>query len=90
MHFLTREDYYDTLVPRTTPLVFNLRSDPFESYDNKDSFGHLAQRDSWVFQPIVEGLKAHLMTLAKYPPVQGGSSFDMSNAVEDFLRMSKQ
>ena len=33
-HFTTRENYYDNLQPRAMPLVFNLRSDPPESYDN--------------------------------------------------------
>jgi arylsulfatase A-like enzyme len=32
-HFSTKEDYYADLVPRTAPLVFNLRMDPFESFD---------------------------------------------------------
>ncbi len=89
MHFTTREDYYGVLVPRGL-LIFNLRSDPFESYDTKDSYGHLAQRVSWLFQPITELIEAHLKTLAEFPPVQGGTSFDMSNIVQDFLRRSKQ
>jgi arylsulfatase A-like enzyme len=89
MHFTTREDYYGVLVPRGL-LIFNVRSDPFESYDTKDSYGHLAQRVSWLFQPITELIEAHLKTLAEYPPVQGGTSFDMSNIVQDFLRRSKQ
>jgi arylsulfatase len=89
-HFSTREHYYDNLAARTAPLVFNLRSDPFESYDSKDSFGHLAQRVSWLFQPMSELMEAHLRTLAEYPPVQGGTSFDLSNVVQEFLRRSKQ
>jgi arylsulfatase len=89
MHFTTREDYYGVLVPRGL-LIFNVRSDPFESYDSKDSYGHLAQRASWLFQPVTELIEAHLKTLAEYPPVQGGTSFDMSNIVQDFLRRSKQ
>jgi len=89
MHFTTREDYYGVLVPRGL-LIFNVRSDPFESYDTKDSYGHLAQRVSWLFQPMTELVEAHLKTLAEYPPVQGGTSFDMSNIVQDFLRRSKQ
>jgi hypothetical protein len=28
----------------------------------------------------------HLKTLAEYPPVQGGASFDMSNIVQEFLK----
>jgi arylsulfatase A-like enzyme len=90
MHFTTREDYYDNLAPRASPLLLNIRSDPFESYDSKDSFGHLAQRVSWLFQPLVEQVEEHLRTLAEYPPVQGGASFDMSNVVQEFLRRSRQ
>jgi arylsulfatase len=89
MHFTTREDYYGVLVPRGL-LIFNLRSDPFESYDTTDSYGHMAQRVSWLFQPMMERIGEHLKTLAEYPPVQGGTSFDMSNIVGDFLRRSKQ
>jgi arylsulfatase A-like enzyme len=89
-HFTTREHYYDNLAARAAPLLFNLRSDPFESYDSKDSFGHLGQRVSWLFQPMSEMMEAHLKTLAEYPPVQGGTSFDLSNVVQEFLRRSKQ
>jgi hypothetical protein len=59
-------------------------------YDSIDSFGHLEQRVSWLFQPMNELVGEHLKTLAQYPPVQGGTSFDMSNVVEEFLRRSKQ
>ena len=90
MHLSTRENYYDTLVPRTSPLLFNIRSDPFESYDNKDLSGHLGQRTSWVFQPIVELIDEHLKTLAEYPPVQGGTSLDLSNLVKEFLQRARQ
>jgi arylsulfatase len=89
-HFTTREHYYDNLSARAAPVVFNLRSDPFESYDSKDSFGHLGQKVSWLFQPMSLLLGAHLKTLSEYPPVQGGTSFDMSNVVEDFLQRARQ
>jgi len=32
----------------------------------------------------------HLETLAKYPPVQGGKSFDMSNVVQEFVNRARQ
>ncbi len=89
-HFSTKEDYYANLVPRTAPLVFNIRMDPFESYDNKDSYGHLLQKISWLVQPMGELMGAHLKTLAEYPPVQGGKSFDMSNVVQEFVNKGKQ
>jgi len=43
-----------------------------ESYDNKDSYGHLMQKVSWLIQPVGELMQTHLQTLAEYPPVQGG------------------
>ncbi|MBY6209104.1 MULTISPECIES: arylsulfatase [Halomonas] len=89
-HFSTKEDYYDNLVPRTVPLVFNLRMDPYESYDSSDSYGHLMQKISWLIQPMSVLMQEHLESLAEYPPVQGGSSFDMSNVVEDFTSKAMQ
>jgi arylsulfatase A-like enzyme len=90
LHLSTREDYYANLIGRTAPLVFNLHSDPFESYDSTDSFGHLGQRVSWLFEPMSMLIEEHLKSFAKYPPVQGGASFDMSNVVADFLQRLRQ
>jgi arylsulfatase len=42
IHFSTKEDHYSQLSPRTISLIFNIRRDPFESYDTKNSYGHLA------------------------------------------------
>ena len=89
-HFSTKEDYYANVIPRTVPLVFNIRMDLFESYDSKDSYGHLMQKVSWLIQPMGELMRQHLETLAKYPPVQGGKSFDMSNVVQEFIEKSRQ
>ena len=89
-HFSTKEDYYANVVPRTVPLVFNIRMDPFESYDNKDSYGHLMQKVSWLIQPMGELMQTHLQTLAEYPPVQGGKTFDMSNVVQEFINKANQ
>ncbi|MBT1065484.1 arylsulfatase [Bowmanella sp. Y26] len=90
LHFSTKEDYYANLVPRTAPLIFNIRMDPFESYDNSDSYGHLMQKVSWLLQPLGELMGQHLQTLAEYPPVQGGKSFDMSNVVKEFIDKPRQ
>jgi arylsulfatase len=35
-------------------------------------------------------MQTHLQTLAKYPPVQGGKTFDMSNVVQEFVNKAKQ
>ncbi|MEW9807852.1 arylsulfatase [Mesorhizobium sp. ZMM04-5] len=89
-HFSTKEDYYDNLVPRTAPLVFNIRMDPFESYSSPDAYGHLMQKVSWLMQPMGVLMQQHLQTLAEYPPVQGGASFDMSNVVQEFMDKAQQ
>jgi arylsulfatase len=89
-HFSTKEDYYANVVPLTAPLVFNIRMDPFESYDSKDSYGHLLQKTSWMLAPLGELMNAHLKTLAEFPPVQGGKTFDMSNIVQEFIGKAKQ
>jgi len=89
-HFSTKEDYYANLTPRTAPLVFNIRMDPYESYDSVDSYGHLMQKVSWMIQPMGVLIQQHLQSLADYPPVQGGASFDMSNLVEEFINKARQ
>ena len=89
-HFSTKEDYYANVVPRTVPLVFNIRMDPYESYDSSDAYGHLMQKVSWLIQPMGVLMQQHLQSLRDYPPVQGGSSFDMSNVVEEFINKARQ
>lgn len=90
IHLATKEDYYANIIGRTAPLFFNIRADPFESYDTPDSNGHLTQKASWLFEPMSELIDNHLKTLAEYPPVQGGTSFDMSNVVQEFLKRVRQ
>jgi arylsulfatase len=86
LHFSTKEDYYAPIKPLFAPLMFNLRSDPFESYDSNDSYGHMVQKSAWIAAPMGELIGNHLKTLAEYPPVQAAKSFDRSNLVQDFLR----
>ncbi|MDG2570542.1 arylsulfatase, partial [Vibrio parahaemolyticus] len=64
--------------------------DPFESFSSADAYGHLMQKVSWLIQPMGVLMQQHLKTLADYPPVQGGSSFDMSNVVEQFMSKAQQ
>ncbi|MCA0243677.1 MAG: arylsulfatase [Proteobacteria bacterium] len=90
LHFSTKADYYAPIQPLFAPLLFNLRSDPFESYDSKDSYGHLVQKSSWISGPMGELLGGHLRSLAEYPPVQPAKSFDRSNLVQDFLQSQKR
>ncbi|WP_236659872.1 arylsulfatase [Aeromonas hydrophila] len=89
-HFSTKEDYYANVVPLTVPKIYNLRADPFESYDSRDAQGHLLQKMSWLLAPVNEIVGDHLKTLVQYPPVQGGTSFDMSNLVSETIKKGQQ
>jgi len=86
IHFSTKEDYYANVVPLTVPLMFNIRADPFESYDNADSAGHLTQKITWLGQPMTRLMAEHLQSLVEFPPVQGGKSCDMSNVVQQYMK----
>ncbi len=66
-HFSTKEDYYANMVPLTVPKIYNLRADPFESYDSRDAQGHLLQKMSWLLAPVNEIVGDHLKTLVQYP-----------------------
>ena len=39
--------------------------------------------------PMGKLMQEHLESLTKYPPVQGGESFDMSNVVEQFMNRGR-
>lgn len=88
-HYSTKEDYYANVVPRTAPLLVNVRMDPMESYTSTDSYGHLLQKMSWLMAPMVELVANHIKTLQDYPPVQGGKSFDMSDVIAQTLRVQQ-
>lgn len=74
--------HYAQVVPRFVPLMFNLCSDPFESYDSKDSYSHLFQKSSWVSGPMGEvtgGTCARWASTRRFRL----KSFDRSNLVQD-------
>ncbi len=89
-HFATKEDYYANVVNRTVPLLFNIRADPYESYDSIDSYGHLLQKMSWLMGPMGEILANHVQTLIDYPPVQGSKTFDVSKVIEESVAKGRQ
>ena len=83
-HFATKERYTDDMAIRSFPLLFNVRMDPFESFDG-DGYDHLLQKVSWLNGPLGVLVNEHLQSLADYPPVQGGKTYEMANLVQDFL-----
>jgi len=78
LHFETSENYYDTYQKQKFPIFYNIRMDPFESYDEVGDRSGIAQRKQWLNEPLQEFLGEHIRSLQEYPPVQAAASFDFS------------
>ncbi len=81
-HFATKEDYYAPIVKQSFPVIFNLRADPYESFDSTADRSAMLQKKSWLEGPLGQVLAQHLQSLAKYPPVQRAATFDYSKMIE--------
>jgi hypothetical protein len=82
LHFATSENYYDVYQPQKFPIIFNLRMDPFESYDEVADRSAVLQRKQWLNEPVQELLNEHIRTLIEHPPVQAAASFDFSALIK--------
>lgn len=87
MHFATKERYFDDMVSHTMPMLFNLRKDPFEHYDDITGF-HFIMKKSWVMQPAISLLNEHLITFKDFPPRQASASLDINKAIDKILQSS--
>ena len=91
MHFSTREDYYDTLQGRTAPLVFNLRSDPFEQADQNSIYYH-----NWLIRRVfllvpAQGFVANwIQSFREFPPSQKPASFSIDQVMEKLTAAGQQ
>lgn len=85
MHFATKERYFDDMVTHTMPMLFNLRKDPFEHYDDITGF-HQIMEKSWVLQPAIGILQQHLETFKEFPPRQAAASLDVNKAIDKILQ----
>ncbi len=82
-HFSTRDGYYGTTTKLEIPWVFNLRQDPFESYNQAPfPLGQLPQHKSWMFNVVTAKMGAHLKTLMEYPPSQKPTSMSVEKLIE--------
>jgi arylsulfatase len=82
VHLATKENYYAPIVKQSFPVVFNLRSDPFESWDDVSDRHAMIERKGWLEGPLMMVLNAHLQSLVNYPPAQRATTFDYSRMLE--------
>ena len=79
-HFFVRDGYYGTTTKLEIPWLFNIRQDPYESYEQAPGpRATLSQQKTYLFNDIMERLGRHMASLQKYPPKQKGSSLSVGN-----------
>jgi len=85
LHFATKQDYYAPWVTESFPVIFNLRADPFESWDSQADRSGTLQRKQWLNEPVQELIGEHVKSLKEFPPVQKSASFDFSKIVDSLM-----
>ncbi len=85
-HFATRNGYYGTTTKLEIPWVFNIRQDPFESYNQAPiPPGSLPQHKSWMFNVVVAKMGAHIKTLMDFPPSQKPTSLSIDKLIDQSM-----
>ena len=70
----------DRIAREGAAYVFNVRQDPYESYDQAPgSRATITQQKTWLYNDVMDRLGQHIATLQKYPPKQKGSSLSLAN-----------
>ena len=89
VHFETSENYYDQYQKHKFPVVFNIRMDPYETFDSVRDRSDILQRKSWINGPLQSLLGSHIKSLMDYPPVQKASTLDFSEVIKQ-MQTQKQ
>ena len=85
LHFETSENYYAQYEKQKFPIIYNLRMDPFESFDGLTDRSDIVQAKQWLNEPVQHLLGEHIQSLSKYPPLQKAASFDFSQLMEQLM-----
>jgi len=83
LHFEVSENYYDEYRKLKFPIIYNIRFDPYESFDNVTDRSDVLQRKQWLSEPIQEMLAEHIKSLTEFPPVQKAATLDFSELVKE-------
>ncbi len=85
LHFETSENYYDVYKKQKFPVIYNIRMDPFESFDGTTDRSDVVQAKQWLNEPVQHLLGEHIESLVEYPPVQKAATFDFSALMEQLM-----
>ncbi|MEL0166746.1 MAG: arylsulfatase [Pseudomonadaceae bacterium] len=74
----------------TTPLITNLKLDPFERFHEARGFDEWQENRSWTLAPATQVVAAFMKSLQDYPPRVESVSFDLDKMMEDASRSSSR
>jgi arylsulfatase A-like enzyme len=82
--FRDQEEWFRSPQPAlSTPIVINLKLDPFERFIKSRGYDEWAENRSWVFGPAGAQIAAFVKTFEEFPPSQKS----MSVQVDDFSQL---
>jgi arylsulfatase len=88
VHFNVRDGYYGGTQKLEIPWVFNIRQDPFESYDQAPGpRATISQSHTWIGYKVQDILGEHLKSLHDYPPAQKGASLNFDEMMESIQKV---
>ena len=83
LHFATRDGYYGNTEKADLALLFNIRQDPFESYEQAPGpRATLMQTHTYLEYMVQDVLEEHVKTLRDFPPVQKGASLNFDEMLQ--------
>jgi arylsulfatase len=87
VHFTTRTGYYGVNTTLEIPWLFNIRQDPFETYEQAPGpRAEISQHKTYLIGQMISIALSHLTTLHEYPPRQAGRTLNISKRFEEFVR----
>jgi arylsulfatase len=86
LHFRSRTGYYGVNTTYEIPWLFNIRQDPFETYEQAPGpRAESSQHKTYLIGHLIRIAMDHLATMQEYPPRQRGRTLNISRRLEQFL-----
>ena len=86
LHFATRDGYYGPTTQLEAPWVFNVRQDPFESYEQAPGpRATTTQHKTYLGRVINPIIAEHIASLRDYPPRQRPATLSIARRIEALM-----
>jgi arylsulfatase len=87
IHFSLRDGYYGSVKQLEIPWLFNVRQDPFESYEQAPGpRAEQSQHKSGIMNIMLRELGEHLETFKAYPPRQEATTLNIDEMISRTAR----